>query len=70
MSEITQTVSGNIKYSAEGLRQENYFIQTGNCLMGLDTQYVSPDDLRSLADHLEMTRGTATKPASGSYTES
>jgi len=56
MSEGISTLSGNIKYSEDGLRKENYFIQTPSTLLGLDTEYVSPDDLRVLADHLEALR--------------
>lgn len=56
MSNSIETVSGNIKYSESGLRQENYFIETQSTLLGLDTQYLTPDDLRVLADHLEAMR--------------
>lgn len=63
MSQATeQTVSGNIKFSETGMRPENYYIQAPSLLMGLDTQYVEPDDLRALADHLEQLRA---KKASG-----
>ena len=51
-----QTVSGNIKFSEDGLRTENYFIQNNNGLLGLDTVYIEPNDLRVLADHLENLR--------------
>ncbi|MCP4528793.1 MAG: hypothetical protein GY833_23195 [Aestuariibacter sp.] len=56
-----KTISGNIKFSESGLREENYFIQCPSMLVGLDTQFVTPDDLRVLADHLEALRAEKAK---------
>ncbi len=55
-TQAEQTVSGNIKFYETGLRPENYFVQCPSMLVGLDTQFVTPDDLRALADHLEQLR--------------
>lgn len=54
-----QTISGNIKFYETGMRPENYFIQCSSSLIGLDTHYVTPEDLRALADHLEKLRESA-----------
>ena len=55
-TQVEKTISGNIKFYEAGMRPENYFIQCSSMLVGLDTQFVTPDDLRALADHLEQLR--------------
>ena len=51
-------VSGPIVFQSEGLRPENYFIESNNSLTGLDTHKLEPKDLRELADHLEALRAS------------
>lgn len=51
-------VSGPIVFEKQGLRPENYFIESNSALIGLDTHKLEPDDLRKLADHLEQLRAS------------
>ena len=50
-------VSGNIVFEERGLRSENYFIKIGaDKYLTLNTHDLTPDDLRTLAHHLEELR--------------
>lgn len=51
-------VSGPIVFQEDGLRPENYFVESNGALIGLDTHKLEPDDLRKLADHLEQIRAS------------
>lgn len=49
-------VSGDIYFDQNSLREEGYYIQRGSALNGLNTENLTPEDLRKLADHLEKLR--------------
>ena len=60
---LKEKVSGNIEYRFDGISGGEYFIRNPFTRQGweIPTTYISPDDLRAMADHMEADENTGDK---------